>query len=213
MPERFGAAVGYNFSFINNHNSVAGSFHFGQDVRAEDDGFFAADLFYQLPYFDNLVGVEAGGRLVEDEHFGVVDERLRQAHTLPVTLRKFSDFFVFLPLQATHVHHLTNLVFDACLFDALQPGYKIEIIQDGHLLIQRVAFGQVADAFFDLFGVFVNRKFAHTHVARSGVEVGGDGFHGGGFSGTVGSQKSQHFASVHTKRDVVDSPLCPEYFG
>ena len=33
-------------------------------------------------------GIEAGGRLVEDQHVGVVDERLRQADALPVALRQ-----------------------------------------------------------------------------------------------------------------------------
>ena len=37
----------------------------------------ATELANQLPRLDDLLRIEAGGRLVEHQHLGVVDERLR----------------------------------------------------------------------------------------------------------------------------------------
>ena len=62
----------------------------GQDVRAQDDRVIAGELLDQLARLDDLLRVEAGGRLVEDQHVGVVDQRLREADALPVALRQLA---------------------------------------------------------------------------------------------------------------------------
>ena len=49
-----------------------------------------ARLLDQLARLDDLLRIEAGGRLVEDQHVGVVNERLRQADALPVALRQLA---------------------------------------------------------------------------------------------------------------------------
>ena len=40
---------------------------------------------------DDLLGIEADRRLVEDQHLGIGDERLGEAHALPVALRQPPD--------------------------------------------------------------------------------------------------------------------------
>ena len=49
-----------------------------------------ARLADQLPRLDDLLRVEAGGRLVEDQDVGIVDQRLRQADALPIALRELA---------------------------------------------------------------------------------------------------------------------------
>ena len=61
-----------------------------EDVRAQDDRVIAGEFLDELARFDDLLRVEAGGRLVEDQDVGVVDERLRQADALPVALRELA---------------------------------------------------------------------------------------------------------------------------
>ena len=48
----------------------------------------------QLADFDDLLGVEAGGGLVEDQDIGVVDDGLRQADALAVAFGKLADQLV-----------------------------------------------------------------------------------------------------------------------
>ena len=50
----------------------------------------AGELLDELARLDDLLRVEAGRRLVEDQHVRVVDERLRQADALPVALRQLA---------------------------------------------------------------------------------------------------------------------------
>ena len=42
-------------------------------------------------------------------------------------------------------------------------------------------------------------------VARFGVEQAGDGFQGGGLTGTVGTDQGHDLALVHLKRNILDS--------
>ena len=73
---------------------LASLLHFGQDVGAQDDGVVARQAANQLAGFIDLLGVEAGGRLVENQDVGVVDDGLRQSDALPVALGKLADQFV-----------------------------------------------------------------------------------------------------------------------
>ena len=68
--------------------------HFGQDVGAEDDGVVAGEAVDQLADFDDLLGIEAGGGLVEDQDVGVVDDRLGEADALAVALGELADQLV-----------------------------------------------------------------------------------------------------------------------
>ena len=45
----------------------------------------------QLAGLDDLLGVEAGGRLVEDQHVGVVQDGLGEADALAVALGELAD--------------------------------------------------------------------------------------------------------------------------
>ena len=45
----------------------------------------------ELPDADDLLGIEADRRLVEDQHVGIADERLGEAHPLAVALREPAD--------------------------------------------------------------------------------------------------------------------------
>ena len=62
---------GDDAALIDDDDPLAGLADLGQDVRAEDDRVLAAQLLDQAPGLDDLLRVEAGGRLVEDEHIGL----------------------------------------------------------------------------------------------------------------------------------------------
>ena len=62
------------------------------------------------------------------------------------------------------------------------------------------AFGHIADAAFGLDGIGCYVKAADMGAARIGFQKPCDHFHGGGFSGTIGAQKPQHFAPIHGER-------------
>ena len=78
-------------ALVDDDDALAGLRHLGEDVRAEDDRVVAGQLLDELARLDDLLRVEAGGRFVEDEHVGIVDQGLGQADALPVALRSFAQ--------------------------------------------------------------------------------------------------------------------------
>src|SRR5450432_1052841 len=84
-------AVGDELAAADDDDAAAGGLHLGEDVRREDDGLLAPDLLDERADLDDLVGVEAARRLVEDEDVRVVEHGLREAEALAVALRQLAD--------------------------------------------------------------------------------------------------------------------------
>ena len=53
-------------------------------MGTHDHGFLATYSLDEFPDLDDLVGIKAGGWLVEYEHFGIVDQGLGKSDTLLV---------------------------------------------------------------------------------------------------------------------------------
>ena len=69
----------------------------GEDVAADEDGLAErAELAEQLAQLDPGARVEAGGGLVEQQHLGVVDERVGEAQALLHAARQALDVGVAL---------------------------------------------------------------------------------------------------------------------
>jgi hypothetical protein len=82
---------GDQFAMADDDDLVAGVLDLGQDMSAEDDGVVAGEAADQLAGFDDLLGVETGSGLVENQDLGVVDNRLRQADALAVAFGELAD--------------------------------------------------------------------------------------------------------------------------
>ena len=54
-----------------------------------------AEVLDQVAHLANLIGIEADGRLVENQQIRFVHERVRQADALPVTFGKRADDPIF----------------------------------------------------------------------------------------------------------------------
>ena len=57
----------------------------------KQDGLALAQLADRLADLVDLVGVQPGGRLVEDQHVGLVQEHLGHAHPLAIAARQLAD--------------------------------------------------------------------------------------------------------------------------
>ena len=76
---------------VHDLHAVAHRLHLGQDVGGQDHAVGARQLADQRADLADLVRVEPDGRLVEDDHVGVVDDRLRDADALLVALGQRAD--------------------------------------------------------------------------------------------------------------------------
>src|SRR5213079_3599528 len=80
---------------LQNRGAVAEHFDVGEDVRAEQDGRAAlAQTGDQVAYLAPAHGVESAHRLVKEDNFRVVDERLRQTDALQHALRELTQLLV-----------------------------------------------------------------------------------------------------------------------
>jgi len=114
MPclQRLKRIDGRDFSFVYYCHAVAYKLYFRKDMRGKKHRMFSGKLFYEISYFDNLVRVKANGRLVEYEHFGIMDNGRGKPQPLAVSLGKGVD-------------DIAPAVVNACgnerVFDPLRP--------------------------------------------------------------------------------------------
>ena len=108
-----GGAVGHHPAVVDDDDPLAHGLHFRQDVGAQNHRVVAAQVLDQGADLNDLLGVQAHGGLVQDQHRGVADERLGNAHTLLIALGQVAD---------EPVIHILDLHQLADLFDVLLPG-------------------------------------------------------------------------------------------
>ena len=80
-----------HLALVDDDDLLAGLLHLGQNVRAENDGVVAGETFDQIACFVDLLGIESCGRLVEDQHIGIVNDRLRQPDALAIAFRELAQ--------------------------------------------------------------------------------------------------------------------------
>ena len=93
-----------------------------------------------------LVGVEPVGRLVEDQHLRIVQQRLRDPDAAPVALRQGLDRLVQNFGDVDHLDHPADAQLGFAAGKAADSGDEAEKLGGRHVGIGGRALGQVADA-------------------------------------------------------------------
>jgi hypothetical protein len=123
------------FSLTDDDDLFAGLFDLGQNVGAENDGVVTRELLEQVAYFDDLLGVESAGRLVEDEDVGIVDDRLGEADALPVSFGKLADQLLADVGDRTTADDVVDASGDVAGADSLEFSDKGKILVHLHFRI------------------------------------------------------------------------------
>lgn len=196
-------ALGLEFTLVQDGDAVADGLDFAQFVRGEEDGFALAlealDDFADLHATD---GVEAAGRLVEDEEVGVVDERLCEAHAL------LHPFGVSLDLPFPRVVQLNEFQHGVDARLGFRPGntedarVEAEQFLGGEEFVVVGLLRQIADA-------LAGDGFAHVHAKDTGGAAGGrheaqQDVHRGSLPRAVGAEEAEDFALADTESQTVD---------
>ncbi len=92
--ERARRLVGDDAAVGDDDGAGAHLVHLLQDVGRHDDQLVLAELVDQAAHFVFLIRVEAVGRLVQDQHLRIVDQRLREADAAPESLGQGFDDLV-----------------------------------------------------------------------------------------------------------------------
>ena len=157
----------------------------------------AGELFDQLPGFDDLFRIEAGGRLVEDEHVGIVDQRLSETDTLTIAFRQLRRQAARHVVDARAHHHLLHALAPFGRWNALDFGDERQVFVDGHVRVEGRRFGKVAGA-----PLGFDRLVDGLPVGRR--QEAGEDAHRRGLAGAVRSEKAEDFAPLHAETDIVD---------
>ncbi len=89
--------------------------HFRQNVGGKDNGVVARQTLDQVARLDDLVRVESGGGLVQNQDVGIMDDRLRQSYALPVPFGQLPDFLVADVGDRALFHHFIDALGQAGL--------------------------------------------------------------------------------------------------
>src|SRR5690348_900649 len=190
---------GGDFTFVDDDDAIARHAHFGQDVRGQDNRVIAREAFDQVAHFDDLLGIEADGRLVENDDVRIVHERLGDADALLVAARKALDEFVAALGEICFGHGVVNA--RAALFgrDVFNASDEIEIGFHAHIGINGRRFGQVADVAADFERLVCDVKTRDAGAAGGGRHKTCENAHRGGFPGAVWTEKAEDFALIYTE--------------
>ncbi len=205
----------HDAALVDDDHPVAGLGHFRKDVRAQHDRVSAGETTNQIPRLDDLFRVQARGGFVEDQHLGVVQQRLRQTDTLFVPLRQARAVAIGHVINMGLAHRALDLRLALGLVHRgrqLQLGDKGQILLHRHVGVQGRRFRQVPDAAFRLDRLRKHIKPGDRRRAIGGRHVPGQHAHGRGFAGSVGSEKSKNFALFHTEADIVNRRKGPVAF-
>ena len=197
-------AVGRDGALRDDQQPVAGGLHLLHDVRAQDDRAVAPEGAHQVADLDALVGIEPFGRLVQDEDFGLMQDRAGHSGALPESLRDFAYGPEEDLLQARLLHRPFDPRPARGVVHAAQPRDVFQEFADEHVVVERVRFGQVSDARLGARQVVRDRPAVEPYGALVGLQRPRQHAHGGGLSGPVWSQEAHHFPSLHLETGPVD---------
>ena len=117
-------------SWMNSTRSATGSTSW-KNVGRDQHGLRLAQVADQLADDPNLVGVEPAGGLVHDQHFGVVQQRLRHRDALAIPLGQLADRLVRDRFQCTLADHGVDALVEQAAGNPARFAEKAEQARSG----------------------------------------------------------------------------------
>ena len=130
------AALGEDLAVVDDGHARAQLLELGEDVAADDDGLAHRPQFAeQLTQLDPCARVEAGRRLVEQEHLRIVDQRVRQAEALLHPARQRLDVGVALVGEVDELEQVADHPAPRRRAEAVAAGEEVEVLPDLHVVV------------------------------------------------------------------------------
>ena len=160
----------HDLSTIDDDDAIGDLADLGQDVRRQHNRVLAAQADQQVAHFDTLFRIEARGRLVEDQHFRLVHDGLRQADALLESLRQGGDALARDLAQRRAVDRAIDAGRSPRPRHVLDLSHEIQILTDRQLRIQRGILWQIAKASLGLDGLLAggrSRQWSPIHGSEA----------------------------------------------
>ena len=159
-------------------------------MGAENDSVALSKLLDQISDLDDLNGVKADGRLIQNDALRPAEQRLRNAHALPVALGKRGNSAVSNRLNARARHGIGDLYRQLRSAHPLSLPYKAQVFHWCFIQIKRRLLGEIADEPFGLFRLIKNIVAADAHMPLRCGKAAGHDIHGGGLPRSIGAEEA-----------------------
>ncbi len=208
VQEVLDAALVADPALHDDRDAVADHLDVGQDVGIHEYRL-ALGSEAQNDVADLLAAdrVETAHRLVEEDHLGVVHQRLGDAHPLQHALRVGAKPRVGRVLEA---HPLEQLVHASCAprrLEAGEPRVEVEYLAAGQVGVEPGVLRQEAD-------VLAERALRHVAAQHPGLAAGRPDqphqqLEGRRLAGAVRTDEAEDLAAAHRERQAVEHALAP----
>ena len=188
------SSVGPHLAVEQHDDAVAYRFDLGEYVCREQNGCPVGEPRYQPPYLHDLRGVQADGRLVEDQHLGFMEDCRGQAHPLAESLAELADRLGEPLLQPCGPHRPGYEKGLVGLGDLAKVGHHPQIGLDRELRVQGRILRQVSDTLLDRQRVCHDVEVVDQYAAGVRVQKPGQYLHERGLAGAVGPQQPDDLA-------------------
>lgn len=183
----------------NHDDLVADGLHLRENVGAENDGMSLPQRLDQIPDFNDLDGVQADGRLIQNDDLGSSQQGLGNAHPLPVALGQVRDAPVGHRPNSGLPDHFFNLPRQPGPPQALGPAHKAQIFQRRLVHVEGRLLREIADEPLGLARLVKHVMAADADTALRGGQAPRHDIHGGGLARAVGPQKTVDLPAVHSE--------------
>ncbi len=190
-----GRAAGDRGAVVDHHDVVGQPVGLLEVLRGQQQGRSARhQVADHVPHLLAGADVEAGGRLVEDQHRGRGHQRTGQVEPAPhaagVGLRRpVGGIGEVEPLE-----QLARPIAGPGLAQAVEPADHLEVLVAGQVLVDRGVLPRETDPRADAGGVLQHVDAGDRGTACVGLDQRGQHPHGGGLAGAVGAEQRQHLA-------------------
>ncbi len=174
------------------------------EVRRDEDGDVIASrqTDQQRPELVARDRIDAGGRLVEDQHVGAVDDRAGQRQPLLEPQRQVARDCTRMGDEVELVEKPVDPRGDLRAVDTEEPRVKREVLADRQAAPEREVLRHEPDAPAGLDVVRIGRLAKQPRLAFGGGQEARQHLHRGGLSAPVRAEEAEDLASLDLEADV-----------
>ena len=196
------AALGEHLAAVHDRDARAQLLELGQDVARDEDRLAErAQLAQELAQLHPGPRVEAGGRLVEEQHRRVVDEGVGQAQPLLHAARQALDVRVALLAQVDELEEVADHPPAARGRQAVAAGEEVEVLPDLHVVVHAEDVGHEPDDPADRGRIVAHRGTGDLRVAVRGAQERREHPQRRGLPGPVRADEPEDLARLDVQVD------------
>ena len=198
----------YRAALVQHQHPVAQGGHLLHQMAAEQHRPALTASADQVACLHHLHRVQAVGGFVQQQHLGVGQGGLGQAHPLAVTFGQGADDLARHASQRVVGHGLVHRMPPRRAAQAFGSGHKVEIVSHPQGVVQRRFFRQVADVPACRQRARTHRLAAHPHRTGVGRQKTGNQPQRSGFAAAIGAQQADDLTRLHLEADALQHGLC-----